>query len=221
MTHYLPQNAHQIFEREQFTFKQLKENRTSEEIEQIKLQYKEFWQAWKELQLAVFEELSADFSFEKPKIESWTNGWNLRNHFWSAYRLTDEPNSNACLAVLLNRKQLQVYLMYQHYKSDLRVGDAQTYNQVLSQLAEWSKTVNLTDYYIWPQQENELENHLLLTDYLADNQKQVELAKSIEQTSFQIGKLYYTSEILNDEKTFILEGFKEMMPLFQRIIKQT
>ena len=32
MTHYLPKNAHRIFEREQFTFKQLKENRTSEEI---------------------------------------------------------------------------------------------------------------------------------------------------------------------------------------------
>ena len=111
--------------------------------------------------------------------------------------------------------------MYQHYKSDLRVGDTQTYNQALSQLTDWSKTVNLTDYYIWPQQENELENHLLLTDYLADNQKQVELANLIEQTSFQIGKLHDTSETLNNEKTFILEGFKELMPLFQRIIKQT
>ena len=111
--------------------------------------------------------------------------------------------------------------MYQHYKSDLRVGDAQTYNQALSQLYEWSKSIHLTDYYIWPQQAHELENHLLLTDYLSDNQKQVELANLIEQTSFQIGKLHYTSETLNDEKTFILEGFKELMPLFQRTINQT
>lgn len=218
MTRYLPKNAHQIFERDQFTFKKLKESHSTQEIEQIKTDFQTTWQAWKALQLDVFEELSPIFSFEKPKVESWTNGWNLRNHFWAAYRLTEQPNSNACLAVLFNRKQLQVYLMYQHYRSEQRVGDALSYNQSLNLLPEWSQTLDLSDYYIWPQQEHELVDHLLLRDYLKDSEKQAALKAQALQKSFQIGKIRYTTEDLGDEKALILNGLKDLMPLFQTII---
>lgn len=110
----LPQNYAQIFERDCFTFKQLKEQLSPEEIDSIKEQYKTVWQAWKELHLSIYSQL--EHTFERPKIESWTNGWNLRNHFWAAYRLKGAQNQNACLGVLINRKQLQIYFMFQHFE---------------------------------------------------------------------------------------------------------
>ncbi|MGI6156280.1 MAG: HI_0552 family protein, partial [Enterococcus lemanii] len=44
----LPANYAKIFKRDCFTFKQLKEQLSTEEIEQIKIEYKTVWQAWKE-----------------------------------------------------------------------------------------------------------------------------------------------------------------------------
>ena len=128
----------------------------------------------------------------KPKIESWTNGWNLRSHFWSAYRREDRQNENACLAVLLNQKQYQIYLMYQHYKSDTREGSVEGYNQLLSLLQEWSTQVAIEDYYIWPQPENELEDHLPLSVYLSDKSKQEELRETMGDRTFQLGKLFFS-----------------------------
>lgn len=74
-------------------------------------------------------------------------------------------------------KQYQIYLMYQHYKSEERYGSIAAYNQLLAILKEWSKTVDIKDYYIWPQPEHELDDHLALSDYLSDTKKQEELKK--------------------------------------------
>ncbi|MTD41992.1 hypothetical protein GIX45_25890 [Erwinia sp. CPCC 100877] len=204
----------QLFERDLFTFKQLKEYKTAEEIEQIKIDYKTRWQRWKTLQLQVAEQLPAEFRISKPKIESWTNGWNLRNHFWSAYRSSECQNENACLAVLLNRKQYQIYLMFQHYKSEKRTGSSEEYNQLLERLPEWSRQVDLTDYYIWPQVEHELTDHLPLSVYLADEKKQVELKKALAGKTFQIGKLLFKTKQVPDVEQVTVATLRELAPLY-------
>ncbi|PQD16690.1 HI_0552 family protein [Enterococcus faecalis] len=112
-----------LFNREIFTFKQLKEQQTSAEIDDLKQTYKQHWEKWKALNLAIAQGLPAELGITKPKIESWTNGWNLRSHFWAAYRSEQRQAENACLALLLNKKQFQVYLMFQHYKSEERTGN--------------------------------------------------------------------------------------------------
>lgn len=211
----LPKNAHQIFEREVFTFKQLKTQHSFEEIEDIKDQYKSVWQRWKALHLAVFKELETEAFFSKPKVESWTNGWNLRNHFWAAYRSTEQPNSNACIGVLLNKKQLQVYLLFQHYRSETRIGVNHRYNQLLSSIPTWSQQIDLTDYHIWPQQEHELTDHLLLQNYLQSKDEQEKLKKQVIETSFQLGKIMYSKDGIVDEKEFVLQGIRELQALLK------
>jgi hypothetical protein len=204
----------QLFERDLFTFKQLKKVKTAKEIEQIKADYKAHWQQWKALQLQVAKQLPAAFQMDKPKVESWTNGWNLRNHFWSAYRSRDSHNENACLAVLLNRKQYQIYLMFQHYKSEERTGISEEYNQLLERLPEWSQQVDITDYYIWPQLEHELTDHLPLSVYLADEKKQAELKKALAGKTFQMGKLLFKTEQIVDIEERTVATLKELAPLY-------
>ncbi|WP_275399878.1 HI_0552 family protein [Enterococcus faecium] len=216
----LMKEDYQLFDRDNYAFKQLKEIHTPDEVEQIKQEYKAHWQKWKEIQLQTAVLLPDMFGMSKPKIESWTNGWNLRSHFWSAYRSEDRQNENACLAVLLNQKQYQIYLMYQHYKSDTREGSVEGYNQLLSLLQEWSTQVAIEEYYIWPQPENELEDHLPLSVYLSDKSKQEELRETMGDRTFQLGKLFFSpNEYTNiEEKT--AEALKELAPLYHAIKKK-
>ncbi|NTP78722.1 hypothetical protein HQ851_08570 [Enterococcus faecium] len=213
----LMKEDYQLFDRDNYAFKQLKEIHTPDEVEQIKQEYKAHWQKWKEIQLQTAALLPDTYGMSKPKIESWTNGWNLRSHFWSAYRSKSRQDENACLAVLLNQKQYQIYLMYQHYKSDTREGSVEGYNQLLSLLQEWSTQVAIEEYYIWPQPENELEDHLPLSVYLSDKSKQEELRETMGNRTFQLGKLFFSpNEYTNiEEKT--AEALKELAPLYHAI----
>lgn len=213
----LMKEDYQLFDRDNYAFKQLKEIHTPDEVEQIKQEYKAHWQKWKEIQLQTAALLPDTYGMSKPKIESWTNGWNLRSHFWSAYRSESRQDENACLAVLLNQKQYQIYLMYQHYKSDTREGSVEGYNQLLSLLQEWSTQVAIEEYYIWPQPENELEDHLPLSVYLSDKSKQEELRETMGDRTFQLGKLFFSpNEYTNiEEKT--AEALKELAPLYHAI----
>ena len=89
------------------------------------------------------------YGMSKPKIESWTNGWNLRSHFGRVPKRISSRRE--CLSSsFVESKQYQIYLMYQHYKSEERYGSIAAYNQLLAILKEWSKTVDIKDYYIWP-----------------------------------------------------------------------
>lgn len=204
----------QLFERDFFTFKQLKERYPNEAIEEIKQKYKAHWQQWKAIQLAVAQALPEDYQMEKPKIESWTNGWNLRSHFWSAYRDPQHINQNACLAVLLNKKQFQVYLMFQHYKSEERHGSLAKYNDLLEVLPEWSQSVAINDYYIWPQVEHELEDHLPLTEFLADHSQPEKLRLAMEDRSFQLGKLLFKTASIPNIVQETAQTIKELAPLY-------
>ena len=82
----LMKEDYQLFDRDNYAFKQLKEIHTPDEVELIKQEYKAHWQKWKEIQLQTAALLPDTYGMSKPKIESWTNGWNLRSHFWSAYQ---------------------------------------------------------------------------------------------------------------------------------------
>ena len=74
----LIKDMYTIFDRDEFSFKKLKEQYSEEEIAQIKAQFKDVWQIWKEVNLNISQQLP---KFAKVHVESWTNGWNLRNHY--------------------------------------------------------------------------------------------------------------------------------------------
>lgn len=207
-----------LFQRDTFTFKQLKEQLSEAELTALKGQYKTVWQKWKDLQLSVSAELPKELDFTKPKIESWTNGWNLRNHFWSAYRSHQGAEKSPCIGVLANRRQLQIYLMFQHYHSDKRGDDPQKYNQLLARLPQWAADKDISDYYIWPQPENELADHLPLSTYLADPIKQQALADAIGDRSFQLGRLLYRDQTPGDYPAVIQQTIKELYPLYQSVV---
>ncbi|MCI7648315.1 MAG: glucose-6-phosphate 1-dehydrogenase family protein [Lactobacillus johnsonii] len=213
----LTNKMYEIFDQEEFSFKKLKVNKTPEEIDTIKQEFKGVWQIWKTVQLNVAEQLPTG-KFAKVHVESWTNGWNLRDHFWASYRLTSLADYNPCIGVMLDKKQLQVYLMFQHYKSEKRQGTVNEYNKLLVDISDWSSNLDIFKWYIWDKSEMEFVDHLSLEEYLSDSEKKKQFDQEAIKSSFLLGKFAFRDrDKVNNMEKFIIEGINALIPLYEKL----
>lgn len=213
----LTNKMYQIFDQEDFSFKKLKANKTTEEVAQIKSEFKAVWQVWKQVQLNIASQLPKN-EFDKVHVESWTNGWNLRDHFWASYRLKSLANFSPCIGVMLDRKQLQVYLMFQHYKSDQRQGTVDQYNELLCDVPDWANNRDISNWYLWDKNEMEFADHLSLKEYLNDSVKKEHFDKEANMSSFLLGKFAFRNhDEVNDMEKFIQKGIEALIPLYEQL----
>ena len=213
----LTEDMFAICDQPEFSFKKIKENHSPEEVAQLKEEFKAVWQSWKAVNQAVAKNLPAD-KFAKVHVESWTNGWNLRDHYWASYRLKRLENANPCIGVMLDKKQLQVYLMFQHYKSEKREGTPEAYNQLLADIPAWSKNIDPASWYLWDKDEMEFADHLSLEKYLSDTSIQKDFNAEAKKTSFLIGKFAFRKQDkVDDMEEFILNGIKDLVPLYEKL----
>lgn len=213
----LTAEMYKIFDQPEFSFKKIKEYYSPAEVDQLKAQFKAVWQTWKQVNQNVAAQLPAG-EFAKVHVESWTNGWNLRDHYWASYRLARLADYNACIGVMLDRKQLQVYLMFQHYKSNQRQGTPAEYNELLEQIPAWAMSRNSDHWYLWDKDEMEFADHLPLADYLRDTEKQRLFNNEARQTSFLLGKFAFRDQDqVIDMESFILSAMQDLLPLYEQL----
>ena len=211
----LTNDMYTIFDRDEFSFKKLKEQYSEEEIAQIKAQFKDVWQIWKEVNLNVSQQLS---QFAKVHVESWTNGWNLRNHYWASYRLNTLADKSPCIGVMLDKKQLQVYLRFQHYKSEKRGDTPDQYNELLTDIPIWAKNRVTQNWYLWDKNDMEFTDHLPLQEYLTNLEKQKSFNLEAGKTSFLLGKFAFRDrDHVSNMEDFILDDIKQLLPLYKRL----
>lgn len=214
----LQEGMFRLFDRPDFSFKKLKEQYPPEEVAMIKDQFKEKWRVWKQVQLNVSQQLTPGL-FAKTHIESWTNGWNIREHFWASYRLAVLAEANPCIGVMLDRKQLKVYLMFQHYRSDHRHGTPAEFNLLLTAVPEWSQGRDNADWYLWDQSEMKLDPQISLTDYLNDRSARDQFDQQATKSSFMLGKFAFRDrDCGTDMENFIEQSINALVPLYQKLI---
>lgn len=208
---------YEIFDQEEFSFKKLKVNKTPEEIDTIKQEFKGVWQIWKTVQLNEAEQLPTG-KFAKGHVESWTNGWNLRDHFLASYRLASLADHNPCIGVMLDKKQLQVYLMFQYYKSDKRQGAVSEYNTLLTDISKWGSSLDISNWYLWDKNEMEFSNHLALAEYLSNYEKKTQFDQEAIKSSFLLGKFAFRDhDNVDNMEKFIIEGINDLIPLYEKL----
>ena len=189
----LTNDMYTIFDRDEFSFKKLKEQYSEEEMAQIKVQ-------------------------SKVHVESWTNGWNLRNHYWASYRLNTLADKSPCIGVMLDKKQLQVYLMFQHYKSEKRGDTPDQYNELLTDIPIWAKNRVTQNWYLWDKNDMEFTDHLPLQEYLTNLEKQKSFNLEAGKTSFLLGKFAFRDrDHVSNMEDFILDDIKQLLPLYKRL----
>lgn len=211
----LTRHHYETFHQETFSFQTLKKEKTPEEIAALKKLFKETWEDFKSWQLEAFENTS--LPFVKPKVESWTNGWKLRTHFWCPYRSVDFATEAPCLAVMLNEKNFRVYLMYQHYKSENSNLRPETYNTLLAELPTFVKDwENFDGYYIWTSQNSEWDDYLPLETYLKDEVVQKEFQAQLnDKVTFQLGYFVAAPKEVEDVVGLIGEELQVLYRIYK------
>jgi hypothetical protein len=104
--------------------------------------------------------------------------------------------------------------MFQHYKSEERSGSLAAYNDLLPTLAEWYLQVESKNYFIWPQTEHELDDHLPLTAFLEGKSQSDKWTDSMKGRSFQLGKLFFQTDALSNVVEETIHAMEELAPLY-------
>lgn len=213
----LTENMFAIFDQSEFSFKKIKETYSPEEVADLKEKFKAVWQVWKKVNQTVASQLPTG-EFAKVHVESWTNGWNLRDHYWASYRLASLADYNPCIGVMLDKKQLQVYLMFQHYKSEQRQGTSDEYNELLDKVPEWADNIDATYWYLWDKDEMEFSDHLPLSKYLNNHDVQQQFNTEARQTSFLLGKFAFRGkDQVDDMEEYIDSAIRQLTSLYEEL----
>ena len=213
----LTENMFAIFDQSEFSFKKIKETHSPEEVADLKEKFKAVWQVWKKVNQTVASQLPTG-EFAKVHVESWTNGWNLRDHYWASYRLASLADYNPCIGVMLDKKQLQVYLMFQHYKSAQRQGTSDEYNELLDKVPEWADNIDATYWYLWDKDEMEFSDHLPLSKYLNNHDVQQQFNTEARQTSFLLGKFAFRGkDQVDDMEEYIDSAIRQLTSLYEEL----
>ncbi|OOF54662.1 hypothetical protein BKK56_08640 [Rodentibacter genomosp. 2] len=177
-----------------------------QDIPSIKANYKRHWDNWKAIIQEVAKQLGTPFA--KPHIESWTNGWQVRAHFFAYFKYEFNQNSAAIFSVLLNRRRLSVSLDWHCYRADRSQINLQQYNQWLDEFdfnafSHWDIWHGDESEYNGFRQVNQLETKDLL---LHSDQDFWCIGHNIEKNALQN----------TDTVSFIENTIRGLQPLYER-----
>ncbi|AEW76917.1 LOW QUALITY PROTEIN: diadenosine tetraphosphatase [Aggregatibacter actinomycetemcomitans ANH9381] len=195
-------NACDLFNIPFFQFAQMKKF-CPEEIPRIKADYKAHWDNWKATILQVSAALGSHFA--KPHIESWTNGWQVRGHFFAYFKYEYNLNSAAILSVLLNRRRLSVSLDWHCYCADRSQINVQQYNQWLENF----DFARFADFDIWRGDESEYDDVRQVNQFT-----QQDFTLRSDKDFWCIGRNAEPSWI-NWTTQFIVESIRDLLPLYE------
>lgn len=195
----------ELFDIPFYQFAQLKKY-CPEDIPRIKAQYKAHWERWKAINLAVSARLGVPFS--NPHIESWTNGWQVRAHFFAYFKYEFNQNSAAIFSVLLNRRRLRVCLDWHCYKASRSQINVDQFNRW------WEKLdfIPFADLNVWRGDADEYGEFAKVSDF-ANELPEPRFAEDY----WAIGRTLEKTEIASqDSVDFIATSIQMLQPLYER-----
>ncbi|MFC1028448.1 HI_0552 family protein [Pasteurella multocida] len=176
------------------------------DIDKIKSSYKQEWEKWKYTILQISNALGTPFA--KPHIESWTNGWQVRAHFFAYFKYEYQQHSATILSVILNRRRFSISLDWHCYRADRSQIKIEQYNQ-------WLEAIDLEKYSnfeLWRGDESEYADFKKATEFQVQ-----ELILRHDDDFWCIGKNIEQQQLdYIDIVQFSTETIKELLPLYDR-----
>ncbi len=188
-----------------FQFAQMKKF-CPEDIPRIKADYKRQWDNWKRCILQVAGELGTPFA--KPHIESWTNGWQVRGHFFAYFKYEFNLNSAAILSVILNSRRLSVSLDWHCYRADRSQISLVQYNRWLENL----DFQRYAQFDIWRGDDSEYADFRQVGQFDA-----ADLTLRDDNDFWCIGKNVEKAQLDDiDAVAFIARTIRDLTPLYEK-----
>jgi hypothetical protein len=190
----------EVFERENFVYRL-----DAKDSEKVKEDYVSAWNEWKKtVETSVIDSGSKNLTVEN--TEHWQNSGNLRRRFWSRIKnihLLDKPS---CIATMISKDNLRVYLEWHGYKNEKLVQERKIHNSWVSFIEEWikEKQINITEYKIWTNKDadEEYPSYWTLEDFLQNKkltESLLEFLNSDNKNWVRIGKVILKSTVLQDD----------------------
>ena len=198
-------SACELFEIPFYQFAQFKKYCPAD-IPRIKADYKSQWERWKAINLAVSQLLGVPFA--KPHIESWTNGWQVRAHFFAYFKYEYNQHSAAIFSVLLNCRRLRVCLDWHCYRAARSQINLNQYNQWWDEL----DFKRFGDFAVWRGDTDEYGDFPSLSNFspalpeLRDAQDYWCIGRTLEKPALADA----------DPVAFIVDTIRALEPLYQR-----
>ncbi|WHY94697.1 HI_0552 family protein [Neobacillus cucumis] len=193
-------HSFEVFERNNFVY------RVNEPgAERVKDDYVSAWTRWKEIVEASVKE-SGSRNLMVENTEHWQNSGNLRRRFWSRIKdklLQDKPS---CIAEMISKDNLRVYLEWHGYKNEKLHEERKLHNSWVESVAEWvqERGINQAEYKVWTNKDpdEDYQNYITLEVFLKNYKVKSELMGVIVSDSrnwIRIGKVYPKVFALNHE----------------------
>lgn len=134
-------NAFDTFHRPSFQMKKLKDTLTPEEMAQLMAEHKAAFTKWETLLKQVADHV-ADLKIILEGNDGYQNGYAIRSRFWFRFKLQDRLDSGSCIAVLVDKDGIEVYLEW-HETLKGKQDTVAEHNQVIHRLEAWAENVKV------------------------------------------------------------------------------
>ncbi|WP_404460859.1 McrB family protein [Sutcliffiella horikoshii] len=196
----ISRNAFEVFDRDNFIYRVNSEGAT-----QIKEEYVSAWNHWKECVESSLRDSGCE-NLAVENTEHWQNSGNLRRRFWSRIKGKTQLDKPSCIAEMISKEDLRVYLEWHAYKNGNLYEERETHNSWIFSIDEWivTREIDTSEYKIWTNKDpdEEYANYNTLEDFINDetvNKRFLEVLKNDKKSWLRIGKIYTKEFTLEHE----------------------
>ncbi|ASK64211.1 hypothetical protein CFK37_19705 [Virgibacillus phasianinus] len=154
--------------------------------------------------------------------ENWQNSGSLSKRFWTRIKLEDRLDSSSCIAVMINKNNLRVYLEWHNYKGKDSSNTLEDHNNWINHLHDWIRLQNIkkSQYSIWTSEQEDNDDYITLENFLNNQETQITMTKFLKQSAtdwIRVGLLYSKEQIAElDPAEEILKGISELKWLYEK-----
>ncbi|NOU73990.1 AAA domain-containing protein [Paenibacillus sp. LMG 31458] len=209
-----------VFDRVSFTY-----STKSTDADETKATYQENWNEWKKL----IESVVGNFQQQKLVLdgtESWQNSGHLSNRFWSRLKFNNQLNSASCIALMIDRNRLRVYLEWHDKIADSSTNNLTAHNDWVNHLDEWIHHSNIPveRYSVWTSNQSIQDEYINLESYINNEniEKTIENElKNSRKAWVRVGVLYDKTEAVewNNAEAVLSKCVEQLLWLYKNSVK--
>lgn len=154
-----------VFDRKDFTYRKTNTKLMEE--------YKPKWNEWKNMiEVASLGKANNKY-LRLDGTEGWQDGRWVKKRFWTRIKLRERYGSSSCIAVMINKKNLRIYLEWHQHNAD-KVGYSENtvkeHNEWINLVEQWVSIFNIPTsmYKVWTSLEKDHDEYIGLDVFLKD-----------------------------------------------------
>lgn len=211
----------EVFERDNFVYRV-----EAEDSNRIKSEYLLAWKKWKEI-VGLVVESSGKNNLVVENTEHWQNSGNLRKRFWSRIKDKSYLNNPSCIAAMISKDNLRIYLEWHGYKNESLIQERKKHNGWIAFVSIWvqENNINPSDYKVWMNhdKDEDFRSYRTLKDFLDNKEIRLNIQEALnkdDKSWVRIGKILDKNTVLSNDSVIyeIGEIVSKLNSLYKQVL---